>query len=269
MRPRRLQSPVARPVLSAMLLALLALTTTGVAAQDAGAATASAPVESAPGRDIDPWEPFNRKVHAFNESLDDAVLRPVATVWRDVVPDPVRTVVGNVFGNVEDAWSALNQLLQAKPGPAVAMTARFAVNTVIGLAGVLDVASEIGLDRQSEDLGQTLGRWGVGPGPYLVLPVIGPRSLRDAAAWPIDRMVSLPGVVDDTAWRWSLTGVEVVHNRANLLGASALMEQIALDRYTFTRDGYLARRRNLVHDGEPPEEDENPKAREPLDEQDD
>ncbi|MGA1327793.1 MAG: MlaA family lipoprotein, partial [Rubrivivax sp.] len=191
--------------------------------------------------DIDPWEPFNRKVHAFNESLDDAVLRPVATVWRDVVPDPLRTVVGNVFGNVEDAWSALNQLLQAKPGPAVTMTVRFAVNTVVGLGGVLDVASEMGLERQSEDLGQTLGRWGVGAGPYLVLPLIGPKSLRDAAAWPIDRAVSLPGVVDDTAWRWSLTGVEVVHNRANLLGASALMEQIALDRYTFTRDGYLAR----------------------------
>lgn len=219
--------------------------------------------------DIDPWEPFNRKVHAFNESLDDAVLRPVATVWRDVVPDPLRTVVGNVFGNVEDAWSALNQLLQAKPGPAVTMTVRFAVNTVVGLGGVLDVASEMGLERQSEDLGQTLGRWGVGAGPYLVLPLIGPKSLRDAAAWPIDRMVSLTGVVDDTAWRWSLTGVEVVHNRANLLGASALMEQIALDRYTFTRDGYLARRRNLVHDGEPPEEDDNPKAREPLEDVDD
>lgn len=219
--------------------------------------------------DIDPWEPFNRKVHAFNESLDDAVLRPVATVWRDVVPDPLRTVVGNVFGNVEDAWSALNQLLQAKPGPAVTMTVRFAVNTVVGLGGVLDVASEMGLERRSEDLGQTLGRWGVGPGPYLVLPVIGPKSLRDAAAWPIDRAVSLPGVVDDTAWRWSLTGVEVVHNRANLLGASALMEQIALDRYTFTRDGYLARRRNLVYDGEPPEEDDNPKAREPLEDTDD
>ncbi|MGA1287885.1 MAG: MlaA family lipoprotein [Rubrivivax sp.] len=219
--------------------------------------------------DIDPWEPFNRKVHAFNESLDDAVLRPVATVWRDVVPDPLRTVVGNVFGNVEDAWSALNQLLQAKPGPAVTMTVRFAVNTVVGLGGVLDVASEMGLERQSEDLGQTLGRWGVGAGPYLVLPLIGPKSLRDAAAWPIDRAVSLPGVVDDTAWRWSLTGVEVVHNRANLLGASALMEQIALDRYTFTRDGYLARRRNLVYDGEPPEEDDNPKAREPLEDTDD
>jgi phospholipid-binding lipoprotein MlaA len=219
--------------------------------------------------DIDPWEPFNRKVHAFNESLDDAVLRPVATAWRDVVPDPLRTVVGNVFGNVEDAWSALNQLLQAKPGPAVTMTVRFAVNTVVGLGGVLDVASEMGLERQSEDLGQTLGRWGVGPGPYLVLPVIGPKSLRDAAAWPIDRMVTLPGVVDDTAWRWSLTGVEVVHNRANLLGASALMEQIALDRYTFARDGYLARRRNLVYDGEPPEEDDNPKAREPLEDADD
>jgi phospholipid-binding lipoprotein MlaA len=219
--------------------------------------------------DIDPWEPFNRKVHAFNESLDDAVLRPVATAWRDVVPDPLRTVVGNVFGNVEDAWSALNQLLQAKPGPAVTMTVRFAVNTVVGLGGVLDVASEMGLERQSEDLGQTLGRWGMGPGPYLVLPVIGPKSLRDAAAWPIDRMVTLPGVVDDTAWRWSLTGVEVVHNRANLLGASALMEQIALDRYTFTRDGYLARRRNLVYDGEPPEEDDNPKAREPLGESED
>ena len=241
----------------------------GVACTLATAAVCLASTPALAAGDVDPWEPFNRKVHAFNESLDDAVLRPVATVWRDVLPAPVRTVVGNVFGNVEDAWSALNQLLQAKPGPAVAMTARFAVNTVVGLVGVLDVASEIGLERQSEDLGQTLGRWGVGPGPYLVLPVIGPRSLRDAAAWPIDRMVSLPGVVDDTAWRWSLTGVEVVHNRANLLGASALMEQIALDRYTFTRDGYLARRRNLVHDGEPPEEDENPKAREPLDEQDD
>ncbi|MEI6027271.1 MAG: VacJ family lipoprotein [Betaproteobacteria bacterium] len=209
----------------------------------------------------DPFEGFNRGVFAFNEAVDHALLKPLAMAYKAAVPSPLRTGVDNVFGNVGDAWSAINLLLQGKGKPALEMTVRVTTNTVFGIGGLFDLASDAGLERQSEDFGQTLGKWGLGAGPYLVLPFYGASSLRDAVGLPLDRKASLPGVVHDGAYRWGLTTLELVHGRADLLSATNLLDQVALDKYSFVRDSYLARRRNQVFDGNPPEE---PPDEEPL-----
>lgn len=203
---------------------------------------------------VDPWERFNRRVFAFNDAVDEAVLSPIARVYRDAVPEPVRTGIGNVFSNVGDLWSAANHLLQGKLQPGVEMSMRFLINTTMGLGGVLDVASEMRLTREREDFGQTLGRWGMAPGPYLVLPFLGPSSVRETLALPLDRRASLPAFIDDTGLRNALTALGIVQARSELLSASRLLDQVAMDRYTFVRDSFLARRRNLVWDGNPPAE---------------
>lgn len=200
----------------------------------------------------DPFEPFNRGVYGFNETVDNAVLRPVATAYRDTLPSPVRTGVSNFFGNLGDVWSGVNSLLQLKVGDAATTLMRVAVNTVLGVGGVVDVASELGLDRHREDFGQTLGRYGVPTGPYLVLPLLGPSTVRDTAALPVDRQGDLVGEIDPTGTRNTLIVTRVIDTRANLLQASRVMEEVALDRYTFTRDAWLQKRRSDVHDGQPP-----------------
>lgn len=206
----------------------------------------------------DPLEGFNRGVQSFNDGVDNALLKPVAEAYVKVVPSFVRTGIGNFFGNLGDGWSAVNHLLQGKPEGALNMTLRMAVNTTFGLGGLLDVAGEAGLERQSEDLGQTLGVWGLPAGPYLVLPLLGPSSVRDSigTAAGLSSRTS-PEYTDDQAVANAGFLLGVVHARAGLLGASKLLDDIALDRYTFLRDAYLARRRNLVHDGNPPEEGES------------
>jgi phospholipid-binding lipoprotein MlaA len=201
----------------------------------------------------DPFEGFNRGVQRFNDAVDEALLVPVATTYRDAVPRPVRIVVGNFFGNLGDAWSALNHLLQGKAEPALTMTLRVAVNTTFGLAGMLDIATEAGLEREREDFGQTLGVWGFGPGPYIVLPLLGPSSVRDAAALPLDMRATGVGIVSDSDRKIVAgTALNLVDTRAGLLGATRLLAEIALDPYIFLRDAYLSRRRNLVYDGDPP-----------------
>jgi phospholipid-binding lipoprotein MlaA len=207
----------------------------------------------------DPLEGWNRGVQRFNDGVDDAVLKPVARTYRDVVPQLVRTGVGNFFGNLDDAWSAVNQALQGKAEPALRMTARFIFNSSFGIGGIFDVVGPSGLERDSEDFGQTLGRWGVGPGPYLVLPLLGPSTLRDTAALPLDRAAtSLSNLGVENGALFATTALQVVDTRARLLSASRLLDQIALDPYTFLRDAYLARRRNLVYDGDPPPLPEEP-----------
>lgn len=206
----------------------------------------------------DPWERFNRKVFALNEELDAAFLRPVARIYNAVVPDLVQTGVENVFSNVSDAWSAVNHLLQGKAKSGLLMTVRFATNTLVGLGGLLDVATDMGLEREREDFGQTLGRWGLGPGPYLVLPLLGPSSLRDTAAMPLNLAASLPLLVHQKEASYALSGLQVLQTRADLLGAGRVVSEIALDKYVFLRDAYLARRRNEVFDGDPPPEPEDP-----------
>jgi phospholipid-binding lipoprotein MlaA len=194
----------------------------------------------------DPLEPFNRGVSRFNDAVDGAVLKPVATAYRDVTPDPVRTGVSNFFGNLRDVWSAVNATLQLRPREATENVLRFGVNTVFGLGGVLDVASEMGIDRTTLDFGQTLGRWGIPSGPYLVLPIFGPSSVRDAAGFSVEARGDLVGNLDRIPVRNSLTALRVVDTRANLLRATSMLEGAALDKYSFTRDFYLQRRQNQI-----------------------
>jgi phospholipid-binding lipoprotein MlaA len=195
----------------------------------------------------DPFEPFNRGVTRFNDGLDDAVLKPVATAYRDTVPSPVRTGVHNFFGNLRDAWSAVNALLQARPREAAENFMRFNVNTFLGLGGLLDIASEMGIERTTLDFGHTLGRWGVPAGPYLVLPFFGPSSVRDATGLLADRQGDLVVQgVDHVPTRNTLYGVRVVDTRAGLLRAGELLEDAALDKYSFTRDAYLQRRQSQI-----------------------
>jgi phospholipid-binding lipoprotein MlaA len=210
------------------------------------------------GNPADPWEGWNRRVFAFNDAIDGAVLRPVAEGYVRVVPSPVRQAVGNFFGNFGDAWSVVNHLLQAKWEGALTSLVRVTTNSVFGLGGLIDIATEAGIDRQSEDLGQTLGAWGVGPGPYVVLPLFGPSTLRDTAAWLPDRYVSPNLLVDRDVARAALTVTNVVDTRAGLLQATRMLDSIALDRYSFVRDAYLQRRLNLVYDGNPPEPPDDP-----------
>ena len=213
----------------------------------------------------DPFESFNRSVFSFNEAVDAAVLKPAAQAYKDIVPEYVRTLVDNVFGNLADAWSTVNQLLQGKVENTVTMGMRVIVNTGLGFGGLLDIGSEIGLEKKSEDFGQTLGRWGVPGGPYVVLPVLGPSTLRDTAALPIDWQASPSNFVGDE--RSAIIGVvllQAVSTRAGLLGASKVLDDIALDKYSFLRDAYLARRQNQVYDGDPPEAPSEEEAEEPA-----
>lgn len=202
----------------------------------------------------DPLEPYNRGMTRFNDAVDDAVLKPVAQAYRDVVPSPVRTGVGNFFGNLADVWTFANNVLQLKGMAAAESFTRVGVNTVFGFAGVLDIASEMGLEPRREDFGQTLGRWGVPPGPYLVLPLLGPSTVRDTAALPVDVKGNLVNSVDDVATRNTLTALRAVDARAQLLRAGDMLEQAALDPYSFKRDAFLQKRRNDVYDGAPPDE---------------
>jgi phospholipid-binding lipoprotein MlaA len=221
----------------------------------AGCATAPAGKVAAPTpATIDPWENWNRKVFAFNESLDANVLKPVAEGYRKVVPSLVRTGVNNVLGNVRDVWSTANQFLQGKVQLGLEMGMRVLSNTLFGLGGLLDPASEMGLTKRSEDFGQTLGRWGLGTGPFVVLPLFGPSTLRDTAGLTLDLQASPSRLPDTTAGRYSVTALHVVNTRTNLLATGSLIDQVALDKYSFIRDAYLARRRDEIYDGAPPME---------------
>lgn len=203
----------------------------------------------------DPLEPFNRSVYQFNDSVDRAVLKPVATAYQDAVPSLVRRGVNNFFGNLEDAWSFVNNTLQLKGQAAGDSFFRVGVNTFLGLGGVLDVASEMAIEKHTKDFGHTLGYWGVKPGPYLMLPLLGPSSVRDAVGRVVDTQGDVVAGLQDIPTRNTLTVVGVVDTRANLLKATAMLDELALDKYTFIRDTYLQRRRSAIYDGNPPDEE--------------
>lgn len=194
----------------------------------------------------DPIEPFNRGVQRFNDGVDEAVLKPVATVYRDVTPDLVRTGVSNFFANLQDLWSSVNAALQLRPQEAVENFMRFSFNTFLGLGGVLDIASEMQIERTTLDFGQTLGRWGVPPGPYLVLPFMGPSTVRDTVGVVLVSSGDLIGGVEHIPSRNSLYALRIVEARANLLRAGFMLDQAALDKYSFTRDAYLQRRESQI-----------------------
>ena len=203
----------------------------------------------------DPLEPYNRAVFGFNDAVDRTVLKPVATAYRNVTPGVVRAGVGNFFSNLEDFWSLANSLMQLKGRAAADTAVRLSVNTFLGLAGVIDLAGEMGIDRHKEDFGQTLGYWGVPGGPYLVLPLLGNFTLRDAAALPVDFKGDMVSNLSHQRSRYSLKALNLIDFRAAFLNASSLIEGAALDKYTFTRDAYLQSRRSAIYDGNAPDED--------------
>ncbi len=209
----------------------------------------------------DPFEPFNRHVMQFNEGLDSVALKPAATVYRNVLPPLVRTGVSNFFGNLGDAWSFVNSVLQAKFLNAGENILRFNFNTFFGFGGILDIASELNIERHKEDFGQTLGRWGVPAGPYLVLPFFGPSTVRDALALPLDRKGDPLHYVEPWDTRYGLYVLEAVDVRSNLLRASAILDEAALDKYSFTRDAHLQRRRAEISENKTSDtEGREPKA---------
>lgn len=206
----------------------------------------------------DPWEGFNRGTFAFNESLDKHVMRPVAQGYVKVTPSFVRTGVNNFFGNIADAWTGVNQLLQGKPREAISDVGRVILNSTMGVLGLLDVASEVGVEKHEEDFGQTLAVWGVPSGPYLVLPFFGPASARDGPALFVNpAWSSYKDAFSSEPAYWATLGLDAVRTRANLLPASKVVEEAAVDKYAFIRDAWRQRRRSQVYDGNPPAEPED------------
>jgi phospholipid-binding lipoprotein MlaA len=202
----------------------------------------------------DPLEGFNRAMFTFNDGFDRAIAKPVATAYKDVVPDVMRDWVRNFFANIGDIFNGVNNLLQGKPTDALTDWMRFGFNTTFGFLGIADVASDLGLEKHNEDFGQTLGAWGMPSGPYIVWPFLGSSTVRDSAGLAADITTDpttkhKPVDERNVAIALRYTGV-----RADLLGASDILEQAALDKYSFTRDAWLQRRRSLVYDGSPPRE---------------
>ena len=190
----------------------------------------------------DPMEPLNRAVFNFNDGVDRAILQPVATAYDQAIPSPVRTGVRNFFGNISDVWSVANNLLQFKLKESLETFMRVSVNSTFGFGGVLDIGTEIGLPKNRQDFGQTLGVWGFDAGPYVVLPLLGPSSVRDTVGTVVDGSVDLVNNLSNVPTRNSLTALRGVDNRAQLLDATNILDQAALDKYTITRDLYLQRR---------------------------
>ena len=205
------------------------------------------------GRDPrDPLEPVNRGVYQFNEAVDKAVLKPVAQAYRAAIPQFLRSSVSNFFSNLNDVVVALNNLLQGKFTAAYADFGRVAINSTLGIGGLFDIASEAGVERHDEDFGQTLGVWGVGDGPFVMLPLLGPSTGRDAVGRFVDSKADLVTYVDPSRNRNQLWATRIVNRRSELLDASTVLETASLDPYEFLRDAYLQRRRNLIYDGSPP-----------------
>ena len=201
----------------------------------------------------DPFEPVNRVIYQVNDKLDKAVIKPIAEGYKAVLPTRVRYCISNVFGNIGDVPTSLNNFLQGKIEEGGSDLCRVAINSTIGIFGCFDVAAKWGFDKHNEDFGQTLGRWGIPTGPYIVLPLLGPSSLRDAAALlVVDARIDPMRYINDIPVRNELYGVRLVDKRAQLLDTTNLLETAALDPYVFIRDAYLARRRSLVFDGNAP-----------------
>lgn len=200
----------------------------------------------------DPFEGFNRGMYKFNDAVDRAVLKPVAQGYNKVMPTRGKTMVHNFFSNIDDVFVTANDLLQLKFAQAASDFTRVWVNTIFGVFGLFDVADK--LEKHNEDFGQTLGYWGVGSGPYIVLPFLGPSSVRDGTGWAVDSYYGLIENTEDIAVRNTLYGISKIDLRAHLLDAESVIEGNVTDRYSFIRDAYMMRRQSLVYDGSPPRE---------------
>jgi phospholipid-binding lipoprotein MlaA len=204
--------------------------------------------ETAVANDIDPWESANRKVYAFNKVVDDALLLPATRAYDVIVPDVVEKSVSNVFNNLSEVKHFANHLLQGKPLQAANDAGRFVINSSVGLVGIFDVAADLGMYAQAEDFGQTLGYWGFESGPYVVLPLMGPSSVRDAASLPIDKRFDLLAEYKPEDHKLGLQVLQVLDTRNQL---QDLQQFVIGDEYTFVRDAYLARQAMQIRDGRP------------------
>jgi len=198
----------------------------------------------------DPLEGYNRAMFKFNDTVDQAALKPVATAYKKVTPSFVQTGVGNFFGNLSDVWSAVNNLLQGKGEAGLQDVVRVSMNSTFGIFGLIDIASQAGIPKHNEDFGQTLGWYGIQPGPYVMLPLLGPSTVRDTVALPLDMTGDPWRYKDPVNVRTIGTVTRIVDKRAALLDATNLMEAAALDRYEFIRDGFLQARESKVFDGD-------------------
>jgi len=202
----------------------------------------------------DPFESFNRGMYQFNDTVDKAVLKPVAQGYSNVMPSPAKTAVTNFFSNLEDVIVTLNDLLQLKFVQALTDCERVLFNSTFGIFGLIDVASNMGLEKRDEDFGQTLGHWGIRSGPYLVLPFFGPSSVRDGIGLYVDSKTSMLKEVDHIPTRNEMYATTTVNTRANLLDQEEILEEAMIDPYSFQRDAYLQHRQSKVYDGNPPRE---------------
>jgi phospholipid-binding lipoprotein MlaA len=198
----------------------------------------------------DPFENFNRKVFVVNQVFDQVLVKPVSRGYSNYVPDFIQTTVGNFFGNLADVWTAVNNFLQAKPREGMQDTGRVLVNTVFGVAGLADVATKLGFPKHQEDFGQTLGVWGVKPGPYVMLPVFGPSTMRDSVAKPLDLYADPVNLATNADVEYSLRAMRLVDDRARLLPTTDMIEKVALDPYQFVRDAHFQQREAKVTDAE-------------------
>jgi len=222
-------------------LLVLALVMTGCASQSAN-------------KD-DPWEGWNRGVYKFNKAADDYVAKPITLGYQAVTPDLVEQGVSNFFANLEDVPNMFNNLLQGKVGDSFSDLGRLLINSTVGIAGFWDPASEMGLEKHDEDFGQTLGAWGVSSGPYLMLPLLGPSTLRDTAAYPVNRETDLVNHINHDLTRYEVTILQLIDRRAELIPLEEQLEDV-IDEYAFIRDVYLQNRRYKVLDGEIPFDEE-------------
>jgi phospholipid-binding lipoprotein MlaA len=205
-----------------------------------------------PAATADPIEPFNRAMYAIHEPIDTHVVKPVAQAYVDYVPRAVRQPITNFFGNIDDLFSGISGVLQGKPEKAAHDFGRVMVNSLYGLGGLIDFATEAGIPKGEEDLGQTFGVWGIPQGPYLFVPLFGPTTVRDGTGWVIRGYTTPVGFMDDVSARNVVWGVGALDLRAQALEAQSLVEKAALDPYTFIRRSYLQRREYLTYDGSPP-----------------
>ncbi|MEO7558621.1 MAG: VacJ family lipoprotein [Gammaproteobacteria bacterium] len=205
--------------------------------------------------DRDPFEGFNRAIFNFNEGLDKAVLKPVATGYKNVIPRPVRTGISNFFSNLAYPTVIVNAFLQGKFAQGMSDTSRFIANSVFGVLGIFDVATAWELPAHNEDFGQTFGHWGMGEGPYLVLPFFGPSNPRDGIGMVLDFQTDILSYYQDDTGRYLARGVKTINERSNLLSAGRIIDEAALDPYSFRREAYRQRRINLIYDGNQPQPD--------------
>ncbi|MCL1886890.1 MAG: VacJ family lipoprotein [Betaproteobacteria bacterium] len=203
----------------------------------------------------DPLEGYNRQVFYFNEALDTVVIKPAAHTYHDLVPDVIQTMVSNFFGNIADVWIAFNNFLQGRGDEGFSDVSRIIINTFAGIGGLIDVASDAGLPKHNQDLGQTFGVWGAPPGPYFVIPVLGPSTIRDTIAAPADYWYGDPiTYISNDSVAWGAVILRGISTRAKLIDASSVIDDAAIDRYEFIRDAFLQRRHHLIHDRERREE---------------